>query len=119
MATLLGIKNCDTVKKARQWLDNKSIAYQFHDFRIDGLSADQVNTWLNTIDWQVLVNKRSTTWRQLPDDVKQNLDEHNVVQVLLDNPTLIKRPILEYKDATYTGFKPTDYETIFANEATQ
>ena len=113
MATLFGIKNCDTVKKARQWLDTHSVAYQFHDVRADGLTENQVKQWLNDVDWQVLVNKRSTTWKQLSETVKENLNEDNVTQVLLDNPTLIKRPVLETNSGTFVGFKAADYETIF------
>ncbi|PCH52019.1 MAG: ArsC family reductase [Cellvibrionales bacterium] len=115
MATLFGIKNCDTVKKARQWLDTHSVAYQFHDVRADGLTENQVKQWLNDVDWQVLVNKRSTTWKQLSETDKENLNEDNVTQVLLDNPTLIKRPVLETKSGTFVGFKAADYETIFVS----
>ncbi len=114
MAKLFGIKNCDTVKKARQWLDTHSLAYEFHDVRADGLTENQVQRWLAKVDWQVLVNKRSTTWKQLSDEVKNNLSKTNVTQVLLDNPTLIKRPVLEYEQAVFIGFKAADYDSIFA-----
>lgn len=114
MAVLFGIKNCDTVKKARQWLDKRAITYQFHDVRIDGLGDDQINHWLGKIAWQTLVNKRSTTWNQLSDETREHLDEDNVTQILLANPTLIKRPVLEYDGAIFVGFKPDQYENIFA-----
>lgn len=114
MAVLFGIKNCDTVKKARQWLDRRAIAHQFHDLRIDGLSGGQINRWLARVDWQMLVNTRSATWKQLSDATKERLSEDNVIQVLLDNPTLIKRPVLEHNGAIFVGFKADEYESIFA-----
>ncbi len=110
---LFGIKNCDTVKKARQWLEQNSLAYDFHDVRADGLTASKVKEWLNDVDWQVLVNKRSTTWKKLTDEVKDKLGPDNVIEVLLDNPTLIKRPVLEHKQKVFVGFKAAEYETIF------
>lgn len=117
---LFGIKNCDTVKKARRWLDQHLVTYKFHDVRADGLTDSKVQQWLTHVDWQVLVNKRSTTWKQLPEEVKENLNESNVTRVLLDNPTLIKRPVLEYnqlehQQTVFVGFKPTDYENIFTD----
>ncbi|RLA48145.1 MAG: ArsC family reductase [Gammaproteobacteria bacterium] len=113
MTTLFGIKNCDTVKKARTWLDQHNLDYQFHDVRSDGLTESKVKEWLENVDWQVLVNKRSSTWKQLSDGVKQSLNEANVIQVMLNNPTLIKRPVLEYNNAVFVGFKPAEYESIF------
>jgi arsenate reductase len=113
MAKLFGIKNCDTVKKARQWLDAHSVVYEFHDVRADGLTESKVQQWLEKVDWQLLVNKRSTTWKQLSDEVKDNLSEANLTQVLLDNPTLIKRPVLEHEQAVFVGFKAADYDSIF------
>jgi Spx/MgsR family transcriptional regulator len=114
MVRLYGIKNCDTVKKARQWLDNHSVAYEFHDVRADGLTAGKVQEWLAYVDWPELVNKRSTTWKQLSKEDKENLGASNVTEVLLDKPTLIKRPVLELEQAVLVGFKPADYEKFFA-----
>ena len=117
MTTLFGIKNCDTVKKARQWLDTHGIAYTFHDVRSDGLTKEQLEHWAKALGWQTLVNRRSTTWRTLSDDIKANLTESSAIEVILDNPTLMKRPVVEYKQTAFAGFKAEDYQTIFANEA--
>lgn len=115
MAKLFGIKNCDTIKKARDWLDTHSVAYEFHDVRTDGLTASKVQEWLNKVDWQVLVNKRSTTWKLLSNEVKDNLSEANVAHLLLANPTLIKRPVLEHQQALLIGFKTAEYDRLFTN----
>lgn len=114
MTTLYGIKNCDTVKKARKWLDEQSVDYRFHDFRGDGLEADQVETWVAQLGWEQLINKRSTTWKQLDDATKAGLNDQSVIAVVLENPTLIKRPLLD-QDSNYTvGFKVADYQQKFA-----
>lgn len=110
--TLYGIKNCDTVKKARQWLDKNGIQYHFHDFREDGLTADQVRKWVGELGWKDLVNKRSTTWKALEPAVKDSLDSQSVIQVILQSPTLIKRPLLDTGKYYHTGFKAADYEKL-------
>ncbi|HAK52053.1 MAG TPA: ArsC family reductase [Gammaproteobacteria bacterium] len=112
MLTVYGIKNCDTVKKARGWLDNHEVDYEFHDFRVDGLNADMVNQWTNDLGWETLVNCRSTTWRNLDDDTKDNLSADNVVALLLDNPTLIKRPVVQTSGAVLVGFKESEFEGL-------
>ena len=113
MTTLYGIKNCDTVKKARKWLEANNIAYQFHDFRADGLSADKVEDWISKCDFSVLVNKRGTTYRQLTDEVKATLAPDNATQMLVESPTLLKRPILELGTDVVIGFKEQDYQQRF------
>lgn len=112
MNTLYGIKNCDTVKKARDWLEKNSIAYKFHDFRTDGLSEAQVKNWIAEIGLEVLVNKRSTTWKEL-DETAKNDFEKNAVKVILANPTLIKRPLLDIGTRKQLGFKEAEYTQIF------
>jgi arsenate reductase (glutaredoxin) len=112
MTTLYGIKNCDTVKKARDWLATNSIDYRFHDFRTDGLTAEQVSSWIAEIGLGALVNKRSTTWKELDDATKNNFDAQ-AVQVITANPTLIKRPLLDTGKRKQVGFKDTDYVKIF------
>mgnify|MGYP003575142172 FL=1 len=112
MITLYGIKNCDTVKKARAWLDQHQITYQFHDFRIDGLSESQVKSWINELGLETLVNKRSTTWKELDEQTKNNFDTH-AVQVITANLTLIKRPLLDTGKQKHVGFKDAEYTTIF------
>ena len=113
MTTLYGINNCDTVKKARNWLEANNRDYTFHDFRTDGITAAQVQYWVETLGWEILVNKRSTTWKQLDEDTKLNLNNSSVVDVILASPTLIKRPLLELNGALSVGFKAADYEHKF------
>ncbi|MFL0796493.1 MAG: ArsC family reductase [Cellvibrionaceae bacterium] len=114
MTTLYGIKNCDTVKKARKWLEGEDITYGFHDVRADGLSADDIERWLQKVEWETLVNKRSTTWKQLDEATRNSLDASNVVDTLLANPTLIKRPVLDHKGQVTVGFKAANYESLFS-----
>lgn len=113
MITLYGIKNCDTVKKARTWLEQHKVEYCFHDFRADGLSAEQVNIWIADIGLEMLVNKRSTTWKELDELTKKNFSEANAAKVISENPTLIKRPLLDTSKQKYVGFKDTEYTNIF------
>ncbi len=112
MTTLYGIKNCDTVKKARDWLAANNIDYRFHDFRADGLTAEQVSSWIAEIGLDALVNKRSTTWKELDDATKHNFDAQ-AAQVITANPTLIKRPLLDTGKRKQAGFKDADYAKIF------
>ena len=114
MTTLYGIKNCDTVKKARKWLEQNNIDHRFHDFRADGLGKKQLEAWVDQLGWETLVNKRSTTWKALDDSVKHSLDDTSVVPLILESPTLIKRPLLEKDDLVKTGFKAADYQNIFS-----
>ena len=114
MTTLFGIKNCDTVKKARKWLESQGVDYQFHDFRVDGLNQAQVERWVAELGWETLVNKRSTTWKQLDAAARESLNDQSVVAVILENPTLIKRPLLDTGDTRRVGFKETDYQQLFA-----
>lgn len=114
MVTLFGIKNCDTVKKARRWLDTQSIEYRFHDVRADGLTQQQITAWLDAVGVDALVNKRSTTWKGLSDSDKSSLSEETAVQLILDQPTLMKRPLLEQQDQVSVGFKEAQYQSLFS-----
>ncbi len=111
MYTLYGIKNCDTVKKARKWLESNDVNYQFHDFRVDGLTAEMIEQWFTTVGWEKLLNKRSTTWRQLDDAQKENINEQSAASLLLNNPTLIKRPVLDNEITILVGFSEESYQT--------
>ncbi|MBT3504902.1 MAG: ArsC family reductase [Piscirickettsiaceae bacterium] len=110
---LYGIKNCDTVKKARRWLEANDVAYTFHDFRADGLDQSRIETWLKKVSWEILLNKRGTTWRKLEDPRKEQLDEALAVELMLANPTLIKRPVMTRNDDCVVGFKEADYTAYF------
>ncbi|GAB3289462.1 ArsC family reductase [Parahaliea aestuarii] len=114
MITLYGIKNCDTVKKARRWLDEHGIDYRFHDFREDGLSKAQVEGWIAELGWENLLNKRSTSWKALPPEQRDSMDERSATGAVLEQPTLIKRPLLDTGKERRTGFKATDYQALFS-----
>ncbi|MDO9104835.1 MAG: ArsC family reductase [Methylovulum sp.] len=109
MHTLYGIKNCDTVKKARLWLDQHDIAYRFHDFRSDGLTPELLTNLIARSDWQTLLNRNSTSWRQLSDAQKADLTGQRALQLMLNTPTLIKRPVLDTGDQLVIGFKDGIY----------
>jgi arsenate reductase len=110
MHTLYGIKNCDTVKKARQWLDQNDILYQFHDFRVDGLTLAQLNDFAARQDWSMLLNRSSTSWRQLSAEQQTDLTLEKALLLMLNTPTLIKRPILDVGDKLIIGFKADYYQ---------
>ena len=110
MITLYGIPNCDTVKKARTWLESNQVEYQFHDFRKDGLTAEMISEWLQSVDWQTLLNKRSTTWRGLSDEIKDNINQELAEREMLTQPTLIKRPVLQMSSGVIVGFKADQYQ---------
>lgn len=110
---LYGIRNCDTVKKARAWLDDAGINYDFHDFKKDGLDETLLSRWEQQVGWEVLLNKRGTTWRKLPDEVRDNIDAQSAHQVMLDNPSIIKRPVVELGDQLSVGFKADDWSAKF------
>ena len=111
MLTLYGIKNCDTVKRARQWLDKNHIAYRFHDFRTDGLLPAQLNDFAARIDWNKLLNRSSASWRQLSQDQQSELTAEKAIALMLTNPTLIKRPVLDTGDKLIIGFNVDHYQT--------
>lgn len=93
--TLYGIKNCDTVKKARKWLDDHSVPYTFHDFRVDGINKTLINNFLKDIDLETLINKRGTTWRKLSVQEKEFKNKTQAIELMIENPTIIKRPVLD------------------------
>ena len=110
---IYGISNCDTVKKAKNWLDSHNIDYQFHDFRKDGINKDIINGWLNTVAWDKILNKRSASWRNLDASTQQAINATNVVDLLVENPTLIKRPVMDVNDIITVGFNSDTYQGIF------
>ncbi len=114
MITLYGIKNCDTVKKARKWLTDHNVEHQFHDFRQDGLTQDKIESWLSQLDWTKVLNKRSTSYRQLTDDVKENINRDNLATLLAEHPTLIKRPVVETQNQVLIGFNDKQWQSEIA-----
>ena len=107
---MYGITTCDTIRKARVWLESQGVAYRFHDYRAEGIEAEKLNGWVGKVGWEKLLNKGSTTFRELPDKDKAGLDEKKAKKLMLANPTMIKRPVLEVGDTILVGFKPEVYE---------
>ncbi|MFK7795738.1 MAG: ArsC family reductase [Gammaproteobacteria bacterium] len=113
MITVYGIKNCDTVKKACNWLTKNNINYQFHDFRKDGLTQNKVKQWFGKTDWEILLNRRGTTWRKLSDNEKDSINKTKAIKLMVDQPTLIKRPVIEHNDNVIVGFSEDIYKQQF------
>ncbi len=114
MITLYGIKNCDSVKKARQWLTLNALEYTFHDFRVQGLAPALLDEWLRALGWEPLLNRRGSTWRQLPEVLKAGVDAAAARGLMLDHPTLIKRPVLAAGGAYLVGFAGATYRQFFS-----
>jgi arsenate reductase len=117
--TLYGIPNCDTVKKARTWLDANGVAYTFHDFKKAGLDAALVSTWLKDLPWDVLVNRKGTTWRGLSDERKASItDNASATALMVELPSIVKRPVLQADgQATQVGFTDALYQQIFNHQS--
>lgn len=113
MIKLYGIKNCDTVKKARRWLDEQKISYSFHDYQVQGLNREQLLAWIKELGWQTLLNTRGTTWRQLPAEMKLELDEQKALELMLQKTSLIKRPLLDLGEQRIVGFSELEYQQRF------
>ena len=112
MIKLYGIPNCDTMKKARKWLDSNGMDYEFHDYKKLGVPEKNLKQWVKKAGWQVVLNKRGTTWRKLDDNIKSSIDEVSAIQVMLENPSAIRRPVLESGNTLLIGFKLEEYKTL-------
>jgi Spx/MgsR family transcriptional regulator len=113
MTDLYGIRNCDTMKRARAWLDARGIPYRFHDYSRDGIDPDRLRAWAAELGWETLINRRGTTWRALPAEVREHLDEASAIQVMLDRPAIIRRPLLDTGEVRHLGFSEADYGRLF------
>lgn len=111
---LYGIPNCDTVKKARRWLDEQGVAHSFHDVRKDGLDPARLQSWINALGWDKLLNKGGTTFRQLPDAQKNGLDAASAKALMLEFPAMIRRPVVEAPGGISIGFSAADWQARFA-----
>ncbi len=111
---LYGIANCDTIKKARNWLDSREIAFAFHDYRKQGLDITLLNSIEATLGWEAMLNRRGTTWRALPDTIKNSIDRDSALKLMLENPAIIKRPILANSNHFFVGFNEQQYQEIFS-----
>lgn len=112
--TLYGIKNCDTMKKAWTWLDQKGVAYAFHDYKKAGVDRATLEGWVAKAGWEPLLNRAGTTFRNLPDDDKQGINREKAIKLMLAQPSMIKRPVLDVDGKLTVGFKPEAYAAIFA-----
>ncbi|HSO81099.1 ArsC family reductase [Thiocapsa sp.] len=112
MVALYGIPNCDTMKKARAWLDAHGVDYRFHDYKREGVDETRLRAWVDELGWETLVNRRGTTWRKLPEDVREGMDAEAAVRVMLETPSIIRRPVLDTGELRHAGFSETDYERL-------
>ena len=104
MLKLYGINNCDTCRKARKWLNNNKIDFEYHDLRKEGIILEKINKWIEQVGYEALLNRRSTTWRSLPANIKRNIDIVSVAELILASPTILKRPIIERDTFITVGF---------------
>jgi arsenate reductase len=114
--TIYGIKNCDTMKKARAWLEAHSVAYEFHDYKAAGIDRGRLDGWAREVGWEVLLNRAGTTFRGLPEKDKEGLTEKKAVALMLAQPSMIKRPVLDVGGRQLVGFKPELYEKAFGSK---
>jgi len=110
---IYGIKNCNTMKKAITWLEEHNIAFSFHDYKKSDIDQASLESWLSKAPWDELINKRGTTWRKLPEESKENIDNEKAIKLMLSNTSLIKRPVLLVDDTLHLGFKEGLYHSIF------
>jgi arsenate reductase (glutaredoxin) len=107
--TIYGIKNCDTMKKARAWLDSHGVAYDFHDYKSDGIAKEKLKSWSDELGWETLLNRAGTTFRKLPESDREELNERKAIALMLAQPSMIKRPVLDIGGKLLVGFKPEIY----------
>lgn len=113
MIQIYGIKNCGTMKKAMSWLTEHNIEFTFHDYKKEPMNELLLNRWLKELDWQLLVNRKGTTWRKLPEEIRESINKKTAIQLMLENNSLIKRPVLNTGKQLVVGFSEENYEAIF------
>ena len=111
--TIYGIKNCDTMKKARTWLDAHDVAYAFHDYKAEGIDKASLERWSKELGWEILLNRAGTTFRTLPEKDKEGLNEKKAIALMIAQPSMIKRPVLDVGGKLTVGFKPDVYVKVF------
>lgn len=112
--TIYGIKNCDTMKKARDWLGRKGIAYAFHDYKTESIDRAHLEAWTDRAGWEIVLNRAGTTFKKLEDADRAELTREKAIELMLAQPSMIKRPVLEADGKLIVGFKPEIYEEVFA-----
>ena len=115
MITLYGIRNCDTMKKARQWLDGHRVEHAFHDYKTAGIDRTTLEKWLQHVDWTMLLNRAGTTFRKLPQDERQDLTVEKAINLMCRQPSMIKRPVIDTGRQLVVGFSPAGYAELFAS----
>jgi len=113
MITMYGIPNCDTIKKAKKWLEANDIDYEFHDYKKKGITKAKLKDWCKQADWEVLLNRRGTTWRKLDDEIKDNINKTSAIDIMAENTSIIKRPVIETDNEILVGFSTDTYEAAF------
>jgi arsenate reductase (glutaredoxin) len=111
-----GIKNCDTMKKAFAWLNDQGIAYEFHDYKKSGISAEKLHAWEKALGWEALLNRRGTTWRKLDEATQAGINREKALQLMQEQTSLIKRPVLEYEKVTLCGFEAEAWAAALKHE---
>lgn len=114
--TVYGIKACDTMKKARDWLDGHGVAYAFHDYKTAGVERSTLEAWTSQVSWEILLNRAGTTFRKLPDSDKVGIDRDKAIALMLAQPSMIKRPVVERDGRLLVGFKPDQYAKAFSQD---
>ncbi|MGE0776443.1 MAG: ArsC family reductase [Sphingomonadaceae bacterium] len=112
--TMYGIKNCDTIKKARSWLEEHRIGYDFHDYKREGIDRERLSAWADELGWEKLLNRAGTTFRKLPEAERQTVDRDKAIALMIDQPSMIKRPVLDLGTRRLIGFKAAEYEAVLA-----
>ncbi len=110
--TIYGIKNCDTMKKARAWLETQGVDHEFHDYKVAGIDRAKLEAWVKQVSWEVLLNRAGTTFRKLPEAAKTGLTEAKAIKLMLEQPSMIKRPVLERGKTLLVGFSPEKYSVV-------
>lgn len=111
---IFGIKACDTMKKARTFLEARGLAYVFHDYKLEGVTPERLAAWAAVVGWQTLLNRSGTTFRKLPEDARADLDEARAIALMVAQPSMIKRPVLEAGETLLVGFKPEEWARVLA-----
>jgi arsenate reductase len=114
MTTIYGIKNCDTMKKARAWLDGHEVVYEFHDYKASGIDKAVLEEWVKDVGWEALLNQAGTTFRKLPAADRENLTESKAIALMMAWPSMIRRPVLEQDGRLMVGFRPEAYARVLA-----
>ncbi len=114
MLTVYGLKTCDTTRKSLKWLERREVPHRFLDVRADGVDLDKLTEWAMEVGWEALINRGSTTWRGLPDVIRENVTEDTALALMVENPTLIKRPVIEIEGGLIVGFKPQQQRDLEA-----